>query len=178
MKEDNIEFKLIELETSRLRLRKLVLADAAQLVLLRSDERVNRYLDRPVATSHAEAVGFVNRILAANAHYWAINLKDETVLIGTVCLYSQDYDNSAVEIGFELLPEFHGKGIMMEALSAVIAYNSDHLKFDTIIGTVHIENISSIRLLENNNFKRDSLREKQFHVEGWPVNVAVYSLKT
>jgi [ribosomal protein S5]-alanine N-acetyltransferase len=167
----------MELETSRRRLRKLVLADAAQLLLLRSDERVNRYLDRPPTSSYAEAVQFVNKILAADAYYWAISLKDETKLIGTACFWNLDYENSVVEIGYELLPEFHGKGIMREALPALIAYNSDHLHFDTIIGTTHNENISSIKLLENNGFKRDSLREKQLHAEGGSVNETVYSLK-
>lgn len=177
MKEDNIEFNLIELETPHLRLRKLAVTDAAQLVLLRSDERVNRYLDRPAATSYTEAVQFVTKILAAHAYYWAINLKDETKLIGTVCLYNLDYKSSVVEIGFELLPDFHRKRIMMEALQAVIAYNSDHLQFDTIIGATHLENIASIRLLEKNGFKRDIFREKQLNVEGGPVNLVVYSLK-
>jgi ribosomal-protein-alanine N-acetyltransferase len=176
MKKQVTGFKLIELETSRLRLRQLVLADAAQLLLLRSDERVNRYLDRPATTSYTEAVKFVNKILAADAYYWVINFKEETKLIGTVCLWNLDYENSVVELGYELLPEFHGKGIMMEALQAVIAYNSDHLQFDTIIGTTHIENISSIRLLENNDFKRDSLREKELHANGGAVHEAVYSL--
>ncbi|HEY4325839.1 MAG TPA: GNAT family N-acetyltransferase [Mucilaginibacter sp.] len=177
MKKHVVEFKFIELETSRLRLRKLVLSDAAQLELLRSDERVNRYLDRPASTSYAEAVQFVNKILAADSYYWVINLKNETKLIGTVCFWNLDYENSVVEIGYELLPEFHGKGIMMEALPAVIAYNLDHLQFDTIIATTHSENIPSIKLLENNDFKRDSLREKQLHVEGGHLNEVVYSLK-
>jgi len=177
MKEDNNEFRLAELETPRLRLRKLTVTDAAQLVLLRSDERVNRYLDRPAATSYTEAVQFVNKILAVHAYYWAINLKDEIKLIGTVCLYNLDYKNSVIEIGFELLPDFHRKGIMMEALQVVIAYNSDHLQFDTIIGATRLENIASIKLLEKNGFKRDILREKQLNIEGGPVSLVAHSLK-
>jgi hypothetical protein len=47
-------FILKELETPRLRLRKLAIYDAAQLVLLRSDKRVNRYLDRPTINWPAE----------------------------------------------------------------------------------------------------------------------------
>jgi len=178
MKKPDTEFTLTELTTPRLRLRKIALADAEQLVLLRSDERVNRYLDRPAATSYPQAVQFVNNILAGHAYYWVINFKDEAKLIGIICLRNPDYKNSVVEIGYELLPEFQGKGIMTEALSAVIAYNSDHLQFRTIIGTTHRENISSIKLLENSGFKRDSMYEKQFYAEGGHVNETVYSLKT
>ena len=170
-------FILKELETPRLRLRKLAIYDAAQLVLLRSDKRVNRYLDRPTSTSHEEAVQFVNKILTSNSYYWAINLKNETKLIGTVCLWNLSRENSVVEIGYELLPQFQGKGLMMEVLRAIIAYNSTVLQFATIIGTTHIENISSLKLLEKNNFIRDKTRENQFHKEGGSSNEILYSLQ-
>ena len=172
------EFALDKLETPRLILRKLVIADAAQLVLLRSDERVNRYLDRPVSTTYEEALQFVNKILTGSSYYWAINLKNDPKLIGTVCLWNLDRENSVVEIGYELLPGFHGKGLMMEVLSEVIAYNSTVLQFETIIGTLHIENIPSIKLLEKNNFIRDKTREDRFHAEGGPLHEVLYSLKT
>jgi ribosomal-protein-alanine N-acetyltransferase len=171
------QFELDKLETERLKLRKLALADAAQLVLLRSDERVNRYLDRPAATTHEEAVQFINKILAASSYYWALTLKNDTLLIGTVCLWNTDHEKSHVEIGYELLPAFHGKGLMTEALQAVIAYNSTVLQFQTIVATLHRENIPSIKLLEKNGFTRDNTREDQLHAESSPGCEIVYSLK-
>ena len=172
------DFELDKLETPRLILRKLVIADAAQLVLLRSDERVNRYLDRPASTTYEEALQFVNKILTGSSYYWAISLLNDPKLIGTVCLWNLDREKSVVEIGYELLPGFHGKGLMMEVLAAVIAYNSTVLQFETIIGTLHIENISSIKLLEKNDFIRDRIREHQLHAQGGPLHEVLYSLKT
>ena len=172
------KFSLEEFETPRLRLRKLAPYDAAQLALLRSDERVNRYLDRPASASLGEAVQFVNKILSSNAYYWAINLKNDHKLIGTVCLWNLDRDNSVVEIGYELLPGFHGEGFMMEVLRVIIAYNSTALKFATIVGTTHIENIPSINLLKKNNFVRDETRENQLHEAGGSAHEIVYSLNT
>ena len=175
MKKDDAEYNLNEFETLRLRLRKLALADADQLLLLRSDKRVNRYLDRPTTTSYNEAVQFINKILEVHAYYWAITFKDDVKLIGTICLSNLDYENSTVEIGYELFPEFQCKGIMAEALSTIITFNSDQLFFKTIIGTTHKENISSISLLEKNGFKRDHLLEEQIHAHGNPINETVYS---
>lgn len=171
------QFELDELETPRLKLRKLAFADAAQLVLLRSDERVNRYLDRPASTTHEEALQFISKILAANSYYWALTLQNETALIGTMCLWNAHREKSVVEIGYELLPAYHGKGLMTEALQAVIAYNSTVLQFETIIATLHIENIPSIKLLEKNGFIRDKTGEDQLHKEGGPGCEVVYSLK-
>jgi len=172
------EFTLDELETPQLKLRKLTIDDAAQLALLRSDERVNRYLDRPASTSFEEAVQFVNKILSSNSYYWAISRKNEIEFVGTVCLWNVDHENSVVEIGYELLPEFHGQGIMIEVIPAIIAYNSSVLQFATIIGTTHIENIPSINLLKKNNFIRDETRENQLHKEGGSPHEIVYSLNT
>ena len=170
------EFTLAELETSRLRLRKLASSDAAQLSLLRSDERVNRYLDRPPSTTYEEALQFVNKILTSNAYYWGIDLKNETKLIGTVCLWNLDRENSIAEIGYELLPEFQGRALMMEVLPAIISYNAAVLKFTTIIATTHSENIASIRLLEKSHFVRDEIRNNQLHNEGGHPQEIVYSL--
>jgi ribosomal-protein-alanine N-acetyltransferase len=172
------KFNLDELETQRLRLRQLTLDDAAQLVLLRSDEYVNRYLDRPATTSHDQAVQFVNSILSANAYYWAINLKNESTLIGTVCLWNLDYEQSAVEIGYELLPQFQRKGYMMEVINAIIAYNFSVLKFAKIVATIHPENISSISLLEKNNFKREERLEHQLIGNASSSREVVYIRKT
>ena len=135
-------FILKQLETPRLRLRQLLADDARQLVLLRNDERVNRYLDRPKSTSYEQAVGFIERVLSNRAYYWAINLKHETKLIGTICLWNFDNVNSTVEIGYELLPDFQGQGLMAEALRSVINFNSTDLQFDTIKGITHTGNTS------------------------------------
>ena len=170
-------FVLEEIETPRLSLRKLAINDAAQLVLLRSDKTVNRYLNRPASASYIEAIQFINKILSANSYYWAINLKNDSKLVGTVCLWNLDHESSVVEIGYELLPQFQGEGLMTEVLGAIIAYNSTVLQFDTIIATTHAENTSSIRLLEKNNFIRYKALENQFLNGNGSSNEILYSLK-
>ena len=52
---------------------------------------------------------------------------------------SREY--SKAEIGFELLPEHQGKGIMQEALPKIIEYGFKNMKLRTIEGEVDPNNL-------------------------------------
>jgi [ribosomal protein S5]-alanine N-acetyltransferase len=43
-----------------------------------------------------------------------------------------DWKRNSAEIGYELLPEYQGKGIMSEALEKVIGFGFANLGFETI----------------------------------------------
>jgi ribosomal-protein-alanine N-acetyltransferase len=148
-----------ELTTVRLVLRHLNIDDANEIYLLRSDESVNKYLDRDKATVIDDAVNFIHKINNAVAKneslYWAITIKGNSSLIGTICLFSIDVTKDRAEIGYELLPEFQGKGFMQEAISAVTGLAFDTLRVKIIIATPTADNSKSVRILERNNFKLD-----------------------
>jgi ribosomal-protein-alanine N-acetyltransferase len=147
------------LSTRRLVLRALELADSGQVAALRSDEKVNQYLSRPACVSEAEAKVFIRKIQAGVAnngwYYWAIDLKEERQLIGTVCLWNIDRENSTIELGYELLPVNQGKGLMFEALEKVIDFAFGELKFKKIMAVTNQFNSRSVRLLEKFGFVRD-----------------------
>lgn len=154
------------LKTERLTLRQLVIGDANEIFALRSDPEVNRYLDREPAKSIDDAKTFI-QIVNANMRkndsiYWVITLNSTDKLIGTTCLFNFSDDNLKVEIGYELLPNFHGKGIMREATSKVIDYGFQHIGLNSIEAHTHSENQTSTRLLENLKFKRYSIGADRF----------------
>ena len=95
--------------TDRLVLRQLLIHDANEIYLLRSNESVNKYLDRDKATVIDDATNFINKIKNAVAKneslYWAITIKGNNSLIGTICLFSIDIKKDQAEIGFELIPK-------------------------------------------------------------------------
>ena len=86
--------------------------------------------------------------------YWAICLKENNSLIGTICLFDFSADQQTAEIGFELLPPFQGKRYMQEAMDAILTLSFEVLKIHTISAVAHIDNYPSIHLLEKNNFTR------------------------
>lgn len=147
------------LTTDRLILRSLKIEDTNEIMFLRSDERVNKFLDRQKARITNDATNFISKIEKGIVNnewiYWAITIKNNDTLIGTICLFSIDVQKDTAEIGYELNPNFHGKGIMQEAISTVIKFGFDNLRIKIITAFPSADNDKSIKLLERNNFKFD-----------------------
>ncbi|MFL9485285.1 GNAT family N-acetyltransferase [Chitinophagaceae bacterium LWZ2-11] len=144
------------LTTERLVLRHLTNEDALPIHSLRSNEEVNKYLDRAPSTDIADALAFIRNIgkyINSQASvYWAITLKNDNTLIGTVCFWNFDLENETIELGYELLPAFQGKGIMAEAVRKVILYGFNEMKAATITASPSADNAASKILLEKAGF--------------------------
>lgn len=146
------------LTTERLLLRQLNENDENEIFKLRSDERVNKYLSRSKASSVEEAREFITKINKGiqdnQSLYWAITFKEDTKLIGTVCLWNISKENDTAEIGYELIPDYHEKGLMQEALTKVIGFGFENMKLKAIEAYTHPHNDGSTKLLVKNNFKK------------------------
>ncbi len=149
-----------QLSTERLILRQLAPSDTAAIFALRSDERVNRYLDRPACRSLDEAAAFVAKITDSVAQgkslYWAVCLRETPLLIGTICLWNFSEEDKTAETGYELHPDFQGRGIMSEALGCVLAYAFGALGLHTVEAYTHPENAASEKLLRKHGFLPES----------------------
>ena len=148
-----------QLNTERLVLRQLTIADAVAITDLRNNEIVNQYLGRPKTTTADEALLFIDKITQGinnnESMYWVIALKENNHLIGTICLWNIVPKEDTAEIGYELHPNFHGKGIMQEAMQAVIDFGFNTMQLKIITAFTAAANIASIKSLEKNNFKLD-----------------------
>lgn len=144
------------LTTERLTLRQLSIDDKESVFELRSDEEINRYLDRDPSKSIDDAVKFITRINGSiqnnSSLYWVISLAETKEFAGTICLYDFSAENNSCEIGYELMTKFQGQGIMQEAIKAVIDYAFRTLSVGKIIACTHSENERSTKLLLKFNF--------------------------
>ena len=148
------------LTTERLTLRQLVSYDEQEIFTLRSDSEINKYLDRKRAKTIDDARSFIDKISENinknDSVYWAITFSDKNILIGTICLFVFSDDNDKCEIGYELLTNFQGQGIMREALEKVIDYAFNTIKVKKIEAFFHRDNQSSIKLLEKFSFRNSN----------------------
>lgn len=148
--------KFRSLDTERLKLRALEITDNKQVAAIRSDAEVNRYLARKSCLSISEAESFIKKIEAGvkndGSYYWAICLKDENKLVGTICLWNIVRESEQVELGYELFPALQGKGIMSEALEKVLGFAFNDLQFKKIVAVTHRHNSKSLSLLEKFGF--------------------------
>jgi RimJ/RimL family protein N-acetyltransferase len=168
------------LTTERLVLRQLNPDDDNEIFALRSDDRVNKFLDRQKCTTLEEAREFIDKInngITNNENvYWGITFNNDNKVIGTICFWNISKENYRAETGFELHPDFQGKGIMHEALSKIIEFGFSVLQLKSIEGWTHARNLSSMKILEKNNFKRDRDAENKNKGKEELVNMVIYSL--
>lgn len=153
------------LVSQRFILRAPALHDDEAIFTLRSDPRVNQFLDRPPTTTVAEARQFIEKIqanIAANKSlYWIITTKESDHLVGTICCWNIEPEADQAEIGYELQSAFFGKGIMQEVIPVVIKFGFEQLHLQKITAFPADGNEKSIKLLEQNHFEIDhALREK------------------
>ena len=119
------------LETERLTLRKLEISDAKDYHDIRSNKKVMEYIARPVAQTIDDTIGVIERvhetIKKEEGINWALCLKNDPKIIGTIGFYRTQKEHFRTEIGYEMRPEHWGKGIMSEAIQAVLDLSLIHI---------------------------------------------------
>lgn len=152
------------LTTQRLTLRQPGLNDEKEIFTLRSDSEVHKYLDRKIAETMDDARNFIMKVNQSinnnDALYWAITFSDKNILVGTICLFNFSDEHNKSEIGYELLTNFQGHGIMTEAVEKVIDYAFYTIKVKKIEAFVHNNNLRSIKLLERFSFMCVNIPDK------------------
>ena len=154
--EENNSISIPSLTTEHYILRQLKAEDENEIFIMRSDENNLRYLDRQKAERIEDVRIFLKKIKEGisknDMFFWAIVPKNKRKLVGTICLWNISHEKSTAEIGFELLPEHQGKGVIQEALPAAIKFGFENMSLKVIEGEVDPENIKSIKLLEKYGF--------------------------
>jgi [ribosomal protein S5]-alanine N-acetyltransferase len=170
-----------EIKTNRLLLRRMKNSDAPDLLFLRSDDKVMQYIGREKTKTVEEASAFIDKINTSvdtnEAIMWAIALKDNPgTMIGTICYWNIQTDHYRAEIGYILHPDHWNKGLMKEAVQAVIDYGFTQLKLHSIEGHINPANIVSGIVLEKCGFTREAYFKENFYFKGKFFDSAVYSL--
>jgi [ribosomal protein S5]-alanine N-acetyltransferase len=170
-----------EIKTERLLLRRMQKADGPQILFLRSDDNVMKYIDREKTKTLEEAEAFIEKINNSvdmnEAIMWAISLaNDPATLIGTICYWRLQPQHYRAEVGYALHPVHWNKGIMKEALLAVISYGFEVMKLHSIEARLNADNGASARVLEKTGFTREGFFKEDFYSRGKFVDTAVYSL--
>ena len=145
-----------DIETERLLLRQAGIKDDNEIYQLKSDDAVLKYIKTPKCASIEDARAFINKInlgITSNKWiFWGITAKETDRIMGTICLWNIDTERLKAEVGYDLLPCYQGKGIMNEAMAAVIKYGFNRMQLCLIEAHTNPCNTKSIQLLQRNNF--------------------------
>ena len=157
--------------TERLILRTLTEYDSQDIFEIRSNSEINKFLHRNPPKNSLEGLDFVMDIKKKSERdeivFFGITLKNNPKLIGTVCLWKFSEDRKTAELGYELLPSFHGKGIMSEAINFILSYGFTELRLEKIEAFTNRNNLNSIKLLQRSNFYLNENRRD----ENYPENL-------
>lgn len=169
-----------ELTSERLFLRQITVADVSEIFALRSNPETMQYIPRPLVNSKEEALQHIEmiqkKIEENEGINWAITLKGNPKLIGIIGHYRIRWEHFRSEIGYMLLPEFQGKGIVTESIQLMIQYGFNQMKMHSLEAIIDPENHASARVLEKNNFVKEAhLKENEFY-EGKFLDTVIYSL--
>ncbi|RTY90715.1 N-acetyltransferase [Flavobacterium sp. RSP46] len=169
-----------DLETERLLLRRVNTNDIKEIFELRSNPETMKYIPRPLVKTNEDALEHIamidTKIEANEGINWAITLKDNPKLIGVIGHYRIKPEHYRAEIGYMLLPEYHGKGIISEAVKEAVNYGFQIMKLHSIEAMIDPDNDASAKVLEKNGFVREGhLKENEFF-DGRFFDTLIYSL--
>lgn len=168
------------LETERLLLRRVSNDDVNEILELRGNPETMKYIPRPLATNKDEALAHIkminDKIEANEGINWAITIKGNSKLIGVIGHYRIQPENHRCEIGYMILPQYNGQGIVTEAVKVVLEYGFDDLQMHSIEGVIDPNNIASERVLLKNGFAKEAhILENEFW-DGKFWDTVIYSL--
>ncbi len=170
------------LETGRLVLREITLDDAAFWVRNFSDPDVVELtaFEPPsdLEAAKEEITLYAVRLFEqGNGFRWGITVRPSPELVGTLGYHGwvREGGNRA-RVGYDLLREYRRRGIMTEAMRAILAYGFGTMGLNRVEVLTDPTNAPSIRLLERLGFRREGVLRENTQFRGRFIDDAVYAL--
>jgi len=173
------------LETERLILRELRLTDADAVFRIRGDYEVTRYNIGAAYTSLDQSIALIESVLNGyreeNELRWGIVLKDaprsEAGQVIGVCGYNYwSRINHRGSVGYDLARPSWGRGIMPEALTAIINFGFERMGLNRIEADASFYNTASTHVLEKLGFHQEGLQREQYFEDGSYHDLRLFAL--
>lgn len=148
------------LETERLVLRRVAATDVKEIMELRGNPETMKFIPRPLVTNEEQSLEhfrLIDEKIENNTGInWAITIKGNPKLIGIIGHYRLQPENHRCEIGYMILPQHNGQGIVTEAIKVVLEYGFEDLNMHSIEAVIDPENYASERVLQKNGFVKEA----------------------
>jgi ribosomal-protein-alanine N-acetyltransferase len=166
------------LTTLRTTLRPINPNDIDFIFTLFSRPETNKYSEHPDIATKKEATEMYEKFMKPcnESHFRLIIENTDHTPMGTIGLYNYSINHRRAEIGYDLLKEYWGLGIMSETVKAIVEYGFEELNLVRIEATVDSENIGSIRVLEKNGFVLEGQRAMRYYYRQKWHNEACYAI--
>lgn len=108
--------------------------------------------------------------------WWKVCSADGAVFFGCLGFSSLSQEHRKAEIGFWLLPEYWGRGILAEAVPLIVGYAFQFLRVHRIEALIESENLNSKRAVEKLGFVFEG-RMRDCEIKGGRfISLDIYSV--
>lgn len=168
------------LETERLVLRQVHMADADDVFALRGDYAVTKLNFGSNYRSADEARRLIVRMQdgfdTASHMRFGITLRGEDRVIGLIGFNSFAFGDRRSSVGFDLRQSHWGQGIMPEALNAVLGFGFERIGLNRIEADCSIMNVASQRVLQKCGFSYEGRQREQYFYDGIYYDLLLWGL--
>jgi RimJ/RimL family protein N-acetyltransferase len=168
-----------EMATERLRLRRLGVADAADLHQAYGDAEAMRFWNALPSRDVGETEQRIRRSLEYDSTWqaaWAVLSKRDATFVGMVNYHARQAWNQRLSLGWILVPAFRRQGYMEEAVRALLGHCFHALDTHRIEAEIEPDNVRSVRLAERLGFRREGLLHDRACVGGERRSIWMYAL--
>ena len=168
------------IESPRLRLRIVEESDVPALLKVNGDDEVTRFLPyatwRSIADGEAWFARYRALIASTTASQFVVVEKASGSIIGTCLLFRHEAASERMELGYVLDRAHWGRGLMREALSALISHAFMAYGLRRLEAEVNPDNLASDALLRRLGFTHEGVLRKRWKAKGIVYDINFYGL--
>ena len=168
------------LETERLILRKMVLNDAEAVFAYASNSEVSRYTlwetHRSIEDSRAFLEFATQKYENGGEPDWGIVYRGNGCLVGACGLVNWEAEHARAEVGFVLSREYWGRGLMSEAVRAMLRFGFERMNLNRIEARCIAENAASARVMEKAGMVYEGTLHQREYIKGAYRDIKLYAI--
>lgn len=169
-----------DLDTPRLRLRRLTMHDADDIYRYSKDPEVARHVlwdaHRSIGDSRSYLRYMIRRYRNHEPASWGIEYRETGEIVGTIGFMWIQTDNSAAEVGYSLARRMWNQGIMTEALRAVIDFGFRRMNLNRIEAQHETTNPASGAVMRKCGMVKEGTLRQRLYNKGRYVDVDLYAI--
>lgn len=166
------------IKTERLLLRQFVDSDLENVYKGLSDPEIIKYYGVSYSTlenTKAQMQFFADLEKQGTGIWWAVCSSDNKTFYGAGGLNSLSKEHKKAEIGFWLLTEYWGQGIMTEVMPIICDYGFANLNLHRIEGIVETDNLNCKNAMKKLKFKHEGTMRECEIKNGKFISLDIYA---
>jgi ribosomal-protein-alanine N-acetyltransferase len=168
------------LESERLILRQLVPADADAIMAIKGDVAVTRYNGGEPYTDRQQALDLIERVRTGYTSRkwlrWGLTLRPDDAVIGMIGFNHWNRADFRADVGYDLTQAYWGRGLMPEALRAVLAFGFAEMALNRVEAEADVANLASIRVLQKLGFQNEGFQLEKYYNDDTFQDIALFGL--